>query len=67
MLAQGNLDVRAGNFLMLCAVSAVVLAAVAVIAGGTLLFGWGGALLGFFVPYAYASHMRTRRFAKFEE
>jgi tight adherence protein B len=67
MLAQGNLDVRAGNFLMLCAVSAVVLAAVAVIAGGNLLFGWGGALLGFFVPYAYASHMRTRRFAKFEE
>ncbi len=23
--------------------------------------------LGFFLPYAYASHMRTKRFAKFEE
>jgi tight adherence protein B len=67
MLAQGNLDVRAGNFLMLCGVSALVLAAVAIIAGGSLLFGWVGALLGFFVPYAYASHMRTRRFQKFEE
>jgi tight adherence protein B len=24
-------------------------------------------LVGFFLPYAYASHMRTKRFAKFEE
>src|ERR1017187_4429325 len=67
MLAQGNVDVRAGNFLMLCVVSAVVLAAVAIVAGGNLMFGWAGAVLGFFVPYAYASHRRTKRFAKFEE
>jgi tight adherence protein B len=67
MLAQGNIDARAGNFLMLCAVSALVFAAIAFIAGGNLLFGWAGALLGFFIPYAYASHMRTRRFQKFEE
>jgi tight adherence protein B len=67
MLAQGSVDVRAGNFLMLCAVSTLVLAAIAFIAGGTLLFAWAGALLGFFVPYAYASHMRTKRFQKFEE
>ncbi len=67
MLAQGNVDVRAGNFLMLCAVSALLLATIAVIAGGQLLFGWAGALIGFFIPYAYASHMRTKRFQKFEE
>jgi len=67
ILAQGNIDVRAGNFLMLCAASALLLAAIAVIAGGQLLFGWVGALLGFFIPYAYASHMRTKRFQKFEE
>src|SRR5271166_1214711 len=66
MLAQGNVDVRAGNFLMLCAASALVLAAIAFIAGGNLVFGWVGAVLGFFIPYAYASHMRTRRFHKFE-
>ncbi len=64
MLAQGHVDVRAGNFLMLCAVSALLLAVIAVVAGGNLLFGWAGALLGFFVPYAYASHMRTKRFAE---
>ena len=67
MLAQGNIDARAGNFLMLCAVSAMVLAGIAFIAGGNVLFGWVGAVLGFFIPYAYASHMRTRRFQKFEE
>ena len=67
MLAQGNVDVRAGNFLMLCAVSALGLAVIAFIAGGNMIFGWVGALLGFFIPYAYASHMRTKRFAKFEE
>lgn len=67
MLAQGSVDVRAGNFLMLCGVSALVFAAVAFIAGQNILFGWAGALLGFFIPYAYASHRRTKRFQKFEE
>src|SRR6266478_3791444 len=67
MLAQGNVDVRAGNFLMLCVVAALVFAVVAGIAGGNLLFGWVGALLGFFIPYAYASHRLTKRFHKFEE
>ncbi|MGA3089840.1 MAG: type II secretion system F family protein [Terriglobales bacterium] len=67
MLAQGDVDVRAGNFLMLCAVSALVFAVVAFIAGNNLLFGWAGALLGFFIPYAYASYRRTKRFQRFEE
>jgi tight adherence protein B len=67
MLAQGNVDVRAGNFLMLCAVSALVFAVIAFLVGGALLFGWVGALLGFFIPYAYASHRRSKRFQKFEE
>jgi len=66
-LAQGNIDLRAGNFLMLCAAAALLFAAVAFIFGGNILFGWAGALLGFFIPYAYASHMRTKRFQKFEE
>lgn len=67
MLAQGNVDIRAGNFLVLCAVSCLILAVIAYIAGGNLVFGWVGALLGFFLPYAYASHMRAKRFQKFEE
>jgi tight adherence protein B len=67
VLAQGSLDVRAGNFLMLCVASALVLALVAFIAGGSLLFAWVGLVLGFFLPYAYATHMRKKRFQKFEE
>ncbi len=67
VLAQGNVDVRAGNFLMLCAASAVAFAALAFFASGNLLFGWAGAMIGFFIPYAYASHRRTKRYQKFEE
>src|ERR1019366_8705912 len=36
VLAQGNVDVRAGNFLILCAVSALAFAAIAAVAGGNL-------------------------------
>jgi tight adherence protein B len=67
ILAQGNVDVRAGNFLLLCVASALVLAVIAAVAGSNILFGWVGGLVGFFLPYAYASHMRSKRFAKFEE
>jgi tight adherence protein B len=67
VLAQGHVDVRAGNFLMLCAASALLLAVVAYIAGGNIIFAWVGIVLGFFLPYAYASHMRKKRFQKFEE
>ena len=28
---------------------------------------WAGVLMGFFLPYAYATHLRTKRFDKFEE
>lgn len=67
MLEQGNVDIRAGNFLMMCVASAGVLALIFFIAGGNLIFGWTGAILGFFVPYAYASHRRQKRFQSFEE
>lgn len=66
-LEQGNIDVRAGNFLMLCIISALVFALIGFISGGNLIFGWVGALVGLFIPYAYASHRRSKRFQKFEE
>ncbi len=67
VLAQGHVDIRAGNFVIMCGVSAVALALVAYTLGGKLVFGWCGLALGFFLPYAWASHMRAKRFAKFEE
>jgi tight adherence protein B len=67
MLVQGEVNVRAGNFLVLCAVSAILLGVILSAAGGSVAFGWAGLILGFFVPYAYASHRRARRFQRFEE
>jgi len=67
ILAQGNVDMRAGNFLILCALCAIAFAMIAFLFGRSFVFAWAGLLLGFFVPYAYAAHMRTKRFAKFEE
>lgn len=67
MLIQGEVNIRPGNFLMICVLSATVLGVVFFFAANNLIFGWAGALLGFFLPYAYASHMRSRRFQRFEE
>ena len=67
MLTQGEVDIRAGNFLMVCLLSALLFGVILLVAGGNVLFGWAGLLLGFFLPYAYASHMRAKRFQRFEE
>src|SRR6202171_1347114 len=53
--------------LVFVVVTGAVSAAIDFLSGVNLLFGSAGALLGFFIPYAYASHMGTRRFQKFEE
>jgi tight adherence protein B len=72
-LEQANLKIRAGNILVLCVVSALVLAGVGFLAAGSLppnqalLFGAVGLVLGGFLPYSYASYRRTKRFQKFEE
>ena len=67
MLNQGEVNIRPGNFLIICVLCATVLGVVLFFAADNLLFGWAGALLGFFLPYAYASHMRSKRFQRFEE
>jgi tight adherence protein B len=65
MLQQGEVKTRAGNFLLLCLVSAVVVGFV-VLRMSTPLLGWVGAIVGFFLPYAYASYRRAKRFERFE-
>ncbi|HXR15637.1 MAG TPA: type II secretion system F family protein [Terriglobales bacterium] len=72
-LEQANLKIRAGNILVLCLISGVVLGIVAFVMAGSLpqnqalLFGIVGLILGGFAPYSYASYRRTKRFQKFEE
>jgi tight adherence protein B len=67
MLSQADLDVRAGNILLLCGVSALVFGAIAFVALGSAQFVWVGAIFGAIVPYSYASYRRNKRFQKFEE
>jgi tight adherence protein B len=67
LLSQADIEVRAGNFLLLCALSGVVLGAIVVFWTKMPILGWAGIVLGAFAPYAYATHQRTKRFDRFEE
>jgi tight adherence protein B len=68
LLSQADLKVRAGNFLLLCLASGVVVAAITYSASKQqLIFAWVGFLLGCFLPYSYANYQRTKRFNEFEE
>jgi len=67
LLSQADLDIRAGNMLLLCAGSGIVLGVIAFYMGGAIIFGWLGLLLGAFLPYSYVSYRRSKRFQKFEE
>jgi tight adherence protein B len=65
LLTQGEIKTRAGNFLMLCTVSAIIVAFLFFRFASPML-GWVGLVLGFFLPYMYASYRRTKRFEEFE-
>jgi tight adherence protein B len=67
MLAQGGLNLRAGNFLGLCGLSGVVIGFAAYVLSSRAEVGWVAVLVGSILPYAYASIRRNRRFEKFEE
>jgi len=72
-LDQADLKVRAGNLLIYCLISAIVMGGVGLVLAGSLppdqatLFAVVGALLGGVIPFSYASYRRTKRFQKFEE
>jgi tight adherence protein B len=67
MLSQAGLDTRAGNFLGLCVAAAVACAIAAYVFSNKIEIAWFGLLIGFVLPYSYASYKRTKRFEKFEE
>ncbi len=67
LLSQADIKTRAGNFLLLCLGSGLVLATIVYLAANKVfVFAWVGLLLGFFLPYAFASYKRTKRFDEFE-
>jgi len=67
MLWQSDMSLRAGNFLLLSAVSGVVLGMLVLISGAPPALLWAGVLVGIFLPYAFVSYRRSKRFQKFEE
>jgi tight adherence protein B len=67
MLAQGDTNMRAGNFLALCAMISAVAGLAAFIWSGKGPVAWAAMLVGFLLPYSYASYRRNKRFEKFEE
>src|SRR3982075_1091243 len=68
VLAQAGMTMRAGNFLGLCALSGIVAAfAVFTLSKSNPAFAWVGLMIGFVLPYSYASYRRNKRFEKFEE
>jgi tight adherence protein B len=75
MLTQADLGIRAGNILILCAISTVATGVIALLVTSSMALpaeesaisvGMGAAV-GAFLPYAYASYRRTKRFQRFEE
>ncbi|MGA8150469.1 MAG: type II secretion system F family protein [Terriglobales bacterium] len=72
-LEQANLGVRAGNLLVFCLVSALLVGGAGMILASSLPpnqavpFVVVGIVVGGIIPYSYASYRRTKRFQKFEE
>lgn len=67
LLAQGGLEMRAGNFLGISALAGVAATVVGYVLSKRLEVAWIALLVGFIIPYSYASFRRNKRFEKFEE
>ncbi len=67
LLAQAGMSMRAGNFLGISALVGVAATIIAYSVGKRAEFAWIALLVGFIIPYSYASFRRNKRFEKFEE
>jgi tight adherence protein B len=67
MLAQAGMSIRAGNFLGLSALAGVAATFIAYAFTKRVEISWIAMLVGFVIPYSYASYRRNKRFEQFEE
>jgi tight adherence protein B len=67
MLAQAGMSLRAGNFLGISALAGVVATFLGYVFSNRVEVAWIAMLLGFVLPYSYASYRRNKRFERFEE
>jgi tight adherence protein B len=67
MLAQADMSLRVSNFLGISALTGVAATTVAYVLSKRVEVAWIALLVGFVLPYSYASIRRNKRFEKFEE
>ena len=67
LLAQADMSLRAGNFLGISALAGIAVTILAYAVSQRAEVAWIALLLGFVLPYSYASIRRNKRFEKFEE
>src|SRR5947209_5007601 len=67
MLAQADMSLRVSNFLGISALTGVAATIIAYVLSKRVEVAWIALLVGFVLPYSYASMRRNKRFEKFEE
>jgi tight adherence protein B len=73
MLEQADVGIRAGNILILCIGSALIIGIIAFIATSSMppqesaFIRMMSLMVGGLLPYSYASYRRSKRFQRFEE
>lgn len=65
-LLQAGMKFRAGNFLVLCAIAGVAAGITVVLLTRNPAIGWAALVIGAFLPYAFVSYRRQKRFEKIE-
>jgi tight adherence protein B len=66
-LLQAGMKLRAGNFLVLCLICGAVAGLAVAVVSGNPAIGWAALMLAAFLPYAFVSYRRQKRFEKIEE
>ena len=66
-LLQAGMKYRAGNFLVLCLVCGGVAGFAALVWSRNPAIAWAALIIGAFLPYAFVSYRRQKRFEKIEE
>jgi tight adherence protein B len=66
-LLQAGMKYRAGNFLVICLICGAAAGIAALVATSNPAIAWAVLLIGGFLPYAFVSYKRQKRFEKIEE
>jgi tight adherence protein B len=66
-LLQAGMKLRAGNFLVLCAICGIAIGVAALLYTKNPAIAWAALIIGAFLPYSFVSYRRQKRFEKFEE